>query len=86
MIDFSSADSTQSQAQGRAFNASRTAKSERYQQLFDQDKYPNTDNQAKSHLLAAIRQHLVTEHVAVAQANYQAAPFIDPDSIDAGSS
>ncbi|PWK05351.1 hypothetical protein C8D84_12221 [Psychrobacter immobilis] len=86
MIDFSTADSAQSQAQGRAFNASLTTKSERYQQLFDQEKYPNTDNQAKSHLLAAIRQHLATEHVAVAQANYQAAPFIDPDSIDAGSS
>ncbi|WP_201539177.1 hypothetical protein [Psychrobacter sp. 1044] len=86
MIDFSTADSAQSQAQGRAFNASLTAKSERYQQLFYQEKYPNTDNQAKSHLLAAIRQHLATEHVAVAQANYQAVPFIDPDSIDAGSS
>ncbi|MCG3872110.1 hypothetical protein [Psychrobacter sp. Ps7] len=86
MIDFSTADSAQSQAQGRAFNASLTAKSERYQQLFDQEKYPNTDNQAKSHLLSAIRQHLATEHVAVAQANYQAVPFIDPDSIDAGSS
>ncbi|MGP5201680.1 hypothetical protein ACTXKB_02815 [Psychrobacter aquimaris] len=86
MMDFSTADSVQSQAQGRAFNASLTAKSERYQQLFDQEKYPNTDNQAKSHLLAAIRQHLATEHVAVAQANYQTVPFIDPDSIDAGSS
>ncbi|MGB2786007.1 hypothetical protein [Psychrobacter sp.] len=86
MIDFSTADRAQSQAQGRAFNASLTAKSERYQQLFDQEKYPNTDNQAKSHLLTAIRQHLTTEHVAVAQANYQAVPFIDPDSIDAGSS
>lgn len=86
MMDFSTADSVQSQAQGRAFNASLTAKSERYQQLFDQEKYPNTDNQAKSHLLAAIRQYLATEHVAVAQANYQTVPFIDPDSIDAGSS
>ena len=86
MVDFSTADIAQSQAQGRAFNASLTAKSERYQQLFDQEKYPNIDNQAKSHLLAAIRQHLATEHVAVAQANYHAAPFIDPDSIDAGSS
>ncbi|MGP5133924.1 hypothetical protein ACTXKV_06760 [Psychrobacter cibarius] len=86
MIDFSTADSAQSQAQGRAFNTDLTAKSERYQQLFDQEKYPNTDNQAKSHLLSAIRQHLATEHVAVAQANYQAVPFIAPDSIDAGSS
>lgn len=86
MIDFNTADSVKSQAQGHAFNASLTAKSKHYQQLFDQEKYPNTDNQAKSHLLAAIRQHLATEHVAVAQANYQAVPFIDPDSIDAGSS
>ena len=86
MMDFNTADNAQSQAQGRALNASLTAKSERYQQLFDQEKYPNTDNQSKSHLLAAIRQHLATEHVAVAQANYQAVPFIDPDSIDAGSS
>ena len=86
MIDFNSADSTQNQAQGRAFNASLDAKSERYQQLFNQETYPNTDSQAKSHLLAAIHQHLTTEHVAVAQANYQAVPFIDPDSIDAGSS
>ncbi|WP_314886230.1 hypothetical protein [Psychrobacter immobilis] len=86
MIDFSTADSIQSQAQGRAFNASLTAKSERYQQLFDQEKYPNTENQAKAHLLTAIRRHLATEHVAVAQANYQAVPFIAPDSIDAGSS
>ena len=29
---------------------------------------------------------MATEHVSVAQANYQAVPFIDPDSIDAGSS
>ena len=86
MIDFNTADSVQNQAQGRAFNAEITAKSKRYQQLFDQSKNPNTDNQAKSHLLAAIRQHLATEHVAVAQANYHAVPFIDPDSIDAGSS
>lgn len=85
-IDFNTADSIQSQAQGRAFNTDLTAKSKRYQQLFDQETYPNTDNQAKSHLLSAIRQHLATEHVAVAQANYQAAPFIDPGSIDAGSS
>ena len=86
MIDFNTADSVQSQAQGRAFNASLDAKPKCYQQLFDQEKYPNTDSQAKSHLLDAIRQHLSTEHVAVAQANYQAVPFIDPDSIDAGSS
>jgi hypothetical protein len=83
-MDFSTADTAQSQ--GRAFTTSQTAQAERYAQLFDQDKYPNTEHQAKSHLLAAIRQHLATEHVAVAQANYQSVPFIDADSIDAGSS
>ena len=86
MIDFETADTAHSQAQGRAFNASLHAKSERYAQLFDQEKYPSTENQAKSHLLTAIRQHLATEHVSVSQANYQAAPFISPDSIDAGAS
>lgn len=86
MIDFNTADSAQNQAQGRAFNANLTAKSAHYDQLFDQEKYPNTENQAKLHLMAAIRQHLATEHVAVAQANYQSVPFIHPDSIDAGSS
>ncbi|ERL57078.1 hypothetical protein [Psychrobacter aquaticus] len=85
-IDFNIANTADSQAQGRAFNDSLTAIAKRHEQLFDQDKYPNTDNQAKSHLLAAIRQHLATEHVAVAQASYQAVPFIDADSIDAGSS
>ena len=86
MIDFEIADAAQNQAQGRAFNASLNAKSERYAQLFDQEKNPSTENQAKAHLMTAIRQHLSTEHVAVTQANYQAAPFINPDSIDAGSS
>ena len=86
MINFETADTMQSQAQGLAFNARLNAKSERYSQLFDQEKYPSTENQAKSHLLTAIRQHLATEHVSVSQANYQAAPFISPDSIDAGSS
>ena len=85
LIDFSSADTAQSQRQGRAFTASQDAQAERYAQLFDQEKYPSTENQAKTHLLAAIRQHLATEHVAVAQANYQSVPFIDADSIDAGS-
>jgi len=85
LIDFSSADTVQSQRQGRAFTASQDAQAERYAQLFDQEKYPSTENQAKAHLLAAIRQHLATEHVAVAQANYQSVPFIDADSIDAGS-
>lgn len=86
LIDFNSANTAQNQAQGRAFNASLNAKSEHYAQLFDQSQYPNTENQAKLRLLTAIRQHLATEHVAVAQANYQAVPFIHPDSIDAGSS
>ncbi|WP_114701092.1 hypothetical protein [Psychrobacter proteolyticus] len=86
MMDFSVADAAQSQRQGQAFTASQNAQAARYEQLFDQEKYPNTENQAKSHLLAAIRQHLATEHVAVATANYRSAPFIDPDSIDAGSS
>lgn len=86
MIDFNIADTAQNQAQGRELNASLTADSEHYEQLFNQDKYPNTENQAKAHLLTAIRQHLTSEHVAVAQANYQAVPFIHPDSIDAGSS
>ncbi|MGO2386908.1 MAG: hypothetical protein ACTH6Z_07210 [Psychrobacter sp.] len=82
MIDFSVADD----AQGQAFTASQNAQAARYEKLFDQEKYPNTENQAKSHLLAAVRQHLATEHVAVATANYRSAPFIDTDSIDAGSS
>ncbi|WP_201511895.1 hypothetical protein [Psychrobacter alimentarius] len=86
MIDFNIADTAQNQAQGRALNASLNADSEHYEQLFNQDKYPNTENQAKAHLLTAIRQHLTSEHVAVAQANYQVVPFIHPDSIDAGSS
>lgn len=86
MLDFNIANPVQSQAQGHAFNASLATKSAHYDQLFNQEKYPNTENQAKSHLLAAIRQHLATEHVAVAQANYQSVPFIHPDSIDAGAS
>ena len=86
MIDFNIANTAQNQAQGRALNASLAADSEHYEQLFNQDKYPNTESQAKAHLLTAIRQHLASEHVAVAKANYQAVPFIDPDSIDAGSS
>ncbi|MFT0771680.1 hypothetical protein [Psychrobacter aquimaris] len=86
MMDFSVADAAQSQRQGQAFTASQNAQAARYEQLFDQERYPNTENQAKSHLLAAIRQHLATEHVAVATANYRSAPFIDPDSIDAGAS
>ncbi|WP_201595681.1 hypothetical protein [Psychrobacter vallis] len=85
-IDFNIANTAQNQAQGRAFNDSLNATFKHHEQLFNQDKYPNTENQAKSHLLTAIRQHLATEHVAVAQASYQSVPFIDADSIDAGSS
>lgn len=84
LINFENSDNALIQSQGQAFNTSLNAKSERYEQLFNQPKFPNTENQAKSHLLAAIRKHLATEHVAVAQANYHMAPFIDPDSIDAG--
>jgi len=86
MIDFSVADAAQSQNQGQNFTTNQNVQAARYEQLFDHKKYPNTENQAKSHLLSAIRQHLATEHVAVAKANYRSAPFIDTDSIDAGSS
>lgn len=86
MIDFNTVDSTQSNAQGKAFNAQLIADDERYQQLFDQTNHPNTESQAKLHLLNAIRQHLATEQVAVAQARYNSAPFVDADSVDAGSS
>ncbi|WP_299329833.1 hypothetical protein [uncultured Psychrobacter sp.] len=73
------------QAQSEAFNQSLQAHDERYERLFDQTRFPNSDSQAKRHLISAIRQHLATDHVAVAQANYNAVPFIDADSIDAGS-
>tara|TARA_R110002051_G_scaffold90911_1_gene159950 strand:- start:5828 stop:7861 length:2034 start_codon:yes stop_codon:yes gene_type:complete len=86
LIDFNTADTEQNQAQSKAFNEGLNANAARYQQLFDQNKYPNTETQAKMRLLTAIRQHLVTEHVSVSQANYQSVPFINPDSIDAGSS
>lgn len=86
LIDFSASDNAQIQVQGRAFNASIATNAESHQQLFDQAKYPNNETQAKSRLLAAIRQHLATEHVAVAQARYQSVPFTDASSIDAGSS
>ncbi|WP_299184533.1 hypothetical protein [uncultured Psychrobacter sp.] len=85
-IDFEVADSATNQAQGRVFTDRLQASSARYEQLFDQQSYPNTETQAKTRLLAAIRQHLASEHVAVAQANYHMASFIDPDSIDAGAS
>ena len=85
LIDFSVVDPAVMQAQSEAFNQSLQAHDERYERLFDQTRFPNSDSQAKRHLISAIRQHLATEHVAVAQANYNAVPFIDADSIDAGS-
>ncbi len=85
LIDFSVADSKSMQAQGQAFTQSLEASEQRYQQLFNQESHPNSDSQAKRHLISAIRQHLASEHVAVAKANYNAVPFINADSIDAGS-
>ncbi len=85
LIDFSVADSKSMQAQGQAFTQSLESSEQRYQQLFDQESHPNSDSQAKRHLISAIRQHLASEHVAVAKANYNAVPFINADSIDAGS-
>ncbi|MDN5566383.1 MAG: hypothetical protein L0G25_06230 [Psychrobacter sp.] len=85
IIDFSVADSGQNQAQAQRFNTALDTNDERYQQLFDQSQFPNTDTQAKTRLVKAIRQHLATEQVAVAQARYYSTPFIKSDSIDAGS-
>lgn len=82
---FSSASFVLAGCQSTSMPSASTA-AQHHEPLFDQDKYPNTDQQAKARLLTAIRQHLATEHVAVAQANYQSAPFIDADSIDAGAS
>lgn len=86
MIDFSVADSRQNQAQAQSFNTALNANDERYEQLFDQSQFPSTETQAKNRLIKAIRQHLATEQVAVAQARYYSTPFIKSDSIDAGSS
>ncbi len=86
IIDFSVADSVQNQAQAQRFNMALDTNDERYQQLFDQSQFPNTEAQAKTRLIKAIRQHLATEQVAVAQARYYSTPFIKSDSIDAGSS
>ncbi len=85
MIDFSVADSRQNQAQAQSFNTALNANDERYEQLFDQSQFPSTETQAKNRLIKAIRQHLATEQVAVAQARYYSTPFIKSDSIDAGS-
>ena len=82
---FSSASFVLAGCQSTSMPSASTA-AQHHEPLFDQDKYPNTDQQAKARLLTAIRQHLATEHVAVAQANYQSAPFIDADSVDAGAS
>ncbi len=86
MMDFNSANPAQSNAQGHALNAQLDANAVRYQQLFDQSQNPNTETQARRRLLTAINQHLASEHVAVAQAHYNVVPFVNPSSIDAGSS
>ena len=85
MLDFNIADISKNQVQSTAFNANISSNAQRYEQLFDPHKYPNSDEQAKQHLLNAIRQHMASEHVAVAQANYKTVPYIDSESIDAGS-
>ena len=85
-IDFSVADSSRNQAQSQAFSNQLNANAEQYQQLFDQNKNPNMETQAKTRLINAIRQHLAGEHVAVSKANYHSVPFIKAGSIDAGSS
>ncbi len=85
IIDFNIVDSGQNQAQAQTFNTALKVNDQRYQQLFDQSLFPNTETQAKTRLIKAIRQHLATEQVAVAQARYYSTPFIKSDSIDAGS-
>lgn len=85
MIDFSVANPDESRSQSQAFRENIKADNERYQQLFDEDKYPSSEQQAKQHLLNAIRQHMSSDQVAVAQARFNVAPFIDAGSIDAGS-
>lgn len=72
--------------QAQAFNAQLDADSAHYAQLFESSTYPNNETQAKLRLLSAIRQHLATEHVAVSKARYNAAPWVQSDSIDAESS
>lgn len=81
LIDYSVTDMSINQAQSRAFNEHLQANQQQHEQLFT---LPNSEAQAKTRLLTAIRQHLGTEHVSVSQAHYQAVPFIDADSIDAG--
>lgn len=86
MIDFNSADPAVIQAQGAAFNAKLNANAKQHQQLFDDSQYPHSEHDAKQRLLTGIRQHLTSEHVAVARTNYQLVPFIEEGSIDADSS
>ena len=85
ILDFNVVDNRQNQTQAQIFNKALETNDQRYQQLFDQSKFPNTETQAKTRLIKAIRQHLATEQVAVAQAQYYSTPFIKSDSIDAGS-
>lgn len=86
IIDFSVADTQANRAQSHLFNTGIDANNANYERLFDQAQYPNGDNLAKQKLVSAIRQHLATEHVAVAKAKYHLSPLVNPDSIDAGSS
>lgn len=86
MIDFNSADPAVIQAQGAAFNAKLNASAKQHQQLFDDSQYPHSEHDAKQRLLTGIRQHLSSDHVAVARTNYQLVPFIEEGSIDADSS
>ncbi len=86
MIDFNTTDTAQQQAQAQAFSAALAADAQDYQQQFDQSAFPNSENQAKQHLLTAIRKHLATDQVAVARARYKVTPFINADSIDADAS
>lgn len=56
-----------------------------YQNQFSTESGINTDEAAKSTLLAAITNHLATPHVAVSQARVHNSPFIKKGSIDEGS-
>lgn len=84
LIDFSVSDPALTQAQSKAFQHTLQRNQAAYQQLFDQSAFPDSDTQAKNKLISALRQHLATEHVAVAKARYHLTPFIAEGSIDAG--
>ena len=56
-----------------------------YQNLFSTESGINSDEEAKSRLLTAITNHLVTPHVAVSQTLKHDSPFIKKGSIDEGS-